>query len=147
MSLQRVSSGSTWALYEWAPNTQGESAMVFTPTDQTDQERRTNAGFAAIREVDTRPVREPDYRRLMTQRPRSGTDTFWRRPRRKPGLTPSQARPGTRVMHDGMPWAVVTAASDDTVTLVLTRTDGQFSYSRRQFADIANGARFTLVEP
>lgn len=51
--------------------------MVFSPTDMTTQERQTNSGFAAIREVDTTPVRQQDIVRMMREAPRPGTRTFW----------------------------------------------------------------------
>jgi hypothetical protein len=39
--------------------------VVFAPTDTSADERRTNQGFAAIREVDTSPIRRADVLALM----------------------------------------------------------------------------------
>jgi hypothetical protein len=46
---------------------------VFSPTDMTEDEARTNAGFAAIREVDTRRPRRSEIARMMSEKPRIKT--------------------------------------------------------------------------
>lgn len=105
--LQTVATGPDWALYAWAPNTQRGTTMMFAPTDVSAQERQTNAGFAAMREVDTTPVRPNDIRRLMSERPKPGTDNFWRRP---PRLTITPEVVARRTVAQPVPIDQVVAA-------------------------------------
>jgi hypothetical protein len=48
------------------PATRNEvTPVVFSPSDQTDDERRSNERFASIRETDTTPVDDRMVRDLM----------------------------------------------------------------------------------
>jgi hypothetical protein len=44
--------------------------VIFAPTDMTEDEARTQDGFAAVREVDTRRPRRSEIARMMSERPR-----------------------------------------------------------------------------